>query len=142
MPERSRAIFRPASPSMWLITSLLAVIAVCLLIEVGASTSIALAQANSSDTAGQTDTDRLLAVAGQLSRDTYGLYLVDLDNTTICVYQYLPGKRTGMTELCLMAARSFAFDRRLEEYNTKPSPREIKELIDQQHPIRNAASDN
>ena len=125
---------------MWLITSLLAVIAVCLLIEVGASTSIALAQANSSAEGGQTD--RLLAVAGQLSRDTYGLYLVDLDNTTICVYQYLPGKRTGMTELCLMAARSFAFDRRLEEYNTKPSPREIKELINQQHPIRNAASDN
>ncbi len=124
---------------MWLITSLLAVIAVCLLIEVGASTSTALAQVNSSADSGQND--RLLAVAGQLSRDTYGLYLVDLDNTTICVYQYLPGKRTGVTVLRLTAARSFAFDRRLEEYNTKPSPREIKELIDQQRPIRNAASD-
>ena len=61
MPKRSTAIFRPASPSMWSITSLLAVIAVCLLIEVRASTSTALEPVNSSADSGQSD--RLLAVA-------------------------------------------------------------------------------
>lgn len=112
---------RGASPAMWLIAGLLGVIAVCLVIEVGSSI------ASARQAGGVASGDSVLVVAGQITRDSYGLYLVDLESKSICVYQWLGGPR----KLRLMAARSYVFDRKLDEYNTEPSPREIKELVEQ-----------
>ena len=117
-----------ASTAKWLIVVLLAVIAACLLIEVGAATSSARAQ-----TAGTGGAPTVFAVAGKVTPETYGLYLVDLENGTICVYQYLPANR----RLRLMAARTFVFDRQLEDFNNEsPTPREVKKLIEQQRSLR------
>jgi hypothetical protein len=69
--------------------------------------------------------DRIVAVSGQLSRDSYGLYLLDLDNRTLCVYEYFSGNR----KLRLVAARTFRFDLKLDSYNTEPTPKEISKLV-------------
>lgn len=68
-------------------------------------------------------------VAGQISSSTYGLYLVDYENQTICVYQYSPGDR----KLRLMSARTYRFDVKLDEFNTSdPTPREVRDLVGKQ----------
>ena len=71
----------------------------------------------------------VMAVTGQITRDSYGIYLVDLNNQTLCVYQYVSPQK----KLRLLAARTFAFDSQLDDYNTEPSPREIRALV-RQHP--------
>ncbi len=76
---------------------------------------------------GAASNDSVLAVAGQLDRSSYGLYLVDTQRRTICVYQWLG----GADEFRLMAARNYTYDRELDEYKTKPSPHEIRELVRQ-----------
>ncbi|MFW6133527.1 MAG: hypothetical protein ACOC8F_06480 [Planctomycetota bacterium] len=107
----------------WLIAALLAVIATCLLIEVGAGRSAARTGA------GQTGAgDGVFAVAGQVSEGTYGLYLVDPDHGSICMYRWEPGERT----LRLMAARTFIYDRQLDAYNTELQPAEIRKLVNRQ----------
>lgn len=64
---------------------------------------------------------------GQLGHDSYGCYLMDLDNQNLCIYGW---DDTGR-KLKLLAARSFRYDRRLENFNTdSPSPSEVKELIE------------
>ncbi len=65
------------------------------------------------------------AIAGQLTKDNYGLYLIDAQSGTICVYQYFPSDR----KLRLMSARAFLFDRQLDEYNTEPPLSEINDLV-------------
>lgn len=67
----------------------------------------------------------ILAVTGEIGRDSYGIYLVDLSNQTICVYQYQTAQKT----LKLLAARTFAYDTQLDEYNSEPSPRQIREMV-------------
>lgn len=77
----------------------------------------------------------VFAIAGQITRDNYGLYLVDPQSATICVYQFLPAERS----LRLMAARTFTYDRRLDAYNTEPAPDEIGKLVDQARRMKDAA---
>lgn len=105
----------------WLTVALLSVIAACLLIGVGFATSRAEGQVTSGRGA------NVFAVAGQVTPGTYGLYLVDLEKNTICVYQYVTAER----RLRLVAARTTVFDRQLDEYNTQPPPREIRALVEQ-----------
>ena len=71
----------------------------------------------------------VVVVAGQLGPATYGLYIVDVEHNSICVYAWMPQKDRG--DLKLMAARSFQFDKMLEEYNTIPAPREIKKIVEE-----------
>ena len=112
----------------WLIVALLAVIATCLVIEVGFGTSSARGQL-----AGTSKGPQVVAVAGKVSPETYGLYLMDLEHGTICVYQYLPGTR----KLRLMAARTLVYDRKLEDFNNAaPTPREVKRLVEQQRSLQ------
>ena len=100
---------------------LLAVIAVCLLVQ-------ALADVSSAGpaplAAGAAEGPSILVVAGQVTRDSYGLYLVDQTNRTMCVYQWVPSTR----RLRLLAARTYTFDIKLDQYNTEPDPLEIKKL--------------
>lgn len=74
----------------------------------------------------------LFAIPAQFSTNTWGCYLMDVDNQTLCAYQYLPGEK----KLRLMATRNFRYDRHLGQYNTEPSPAEIKDLLDQQQNAR------
>ena len=97
-------------------------IAACLLIEVGAGVSAVQAEV-SVGAAGE-----IVVVAGKVTAETYGLYLVDLKHGTISVYQYLSSKR----KLRLMAVRRYTFDTQLDDYNTEPAPREIRDLVGKQ----------
>jgi len=107
----------------WLVVILLGLIAGCLLVELGATVGTASAQVSS----GQ-PTMGITAVAGQITNDSYGIYLIDVENATIAVYQWLPNVR----KLRLMAARNYEFDLQLDEFNSDdPSPREIKQLVEQ-----------
>ena len=127
--ERRHSGGRATTRATWLVVILLAVIATCLLIEVGFATSAARAQVTSAGAKG------VFAIAGQITRDSYGLYLVDLENATICVYQYLPGSR----RLRLMAARTYVFDCRLDDYNNAdPLPRDVKKIVEQQERLKTA----
>ena len=64
-------------------------------------------------------------VAVQMSTNTWGCYVLDIDAQVMCVYQYVPGERL----LRLQAARSIAYDRKLEAFNTVPLPREVADLV-------------
>lgn len=69
----------------------------------------------------------------QLSSNTWGVYLLDVDAQTLAVYQYLPGDR----QLQLVAARTYRHDRRLQQFNTAaPSPREVEELLRMEERLR------
>jgi hypothetical protein len=106
----------------WIIVVLLSVIATCLLMELGFGASAATAQVTS---VGGSD---MLVVGGQITKDSYGLYLVDTKKQALCVFQWLPSTR----KLRLMAARNFEYDVQLDSFNAdKPTPGEVKRLVEQ-----------
>ena len=70
----------------------------------------------------------LFVMPAQLSGNTWGCYLMDVDRGTLCVYQFLPGAR----QLQFVASRNFAQDTRLSNFNTSPTPTEIQELVNKQ----------
>ena len=131
MPETGTQTTLGASHSAgkWLIVILLSVIATCLLIEVGSST---LGAQGAQAGAGSGAKGGLFAVAGQITRETYGMYLVDAEKGTICVYQYVPTTR----KLHLRAARNITFDLLLDAYNTELPPQEIKKLVEQHRRLK------
>ena len=106
----------------WILVIVLTVIATCLVMELGYGASSATAQVTS------VGGDDMLVVGGQITKDSYGLYLVDTKRQALCIYQWLPGSR----KLRLMAARNFKYDVQLDEYNAdKPPPSEVKRLVEQ-----------
>jgi hypothetical protein len=62
---------------------------------------------------------------GQFSEHTWGCYLLDVDTQTLAAYQFNPGE----TQLRLIAARNFRFDRKLGKFNTTPDPSEVADLV-------------
>lgn len=65
----------------------------------------------------------------QLSPKAWGAYLLDIDAQTLLVYTYTTDPR----QLQLVAARSYRYDRRLQNFNTaSPSPEEVRELLDRE----------
>jgi hypothetical protein len=65
----------------------------------------------------------------QLGNNAWGLYLMDVDAGTICVYKTSPEN----SHFRLMAARSFKYDRLLEDFNNEPlRPKDVQKLIDDQ----------
>jgi len=115
--------FATAAWAKWLIVAVLACAAGMLLVELGRT-----ARAAGGLTSAPAGGKALLLVAAQISPDSYGVYLVEAEKGTICVYQYQPTVR----KLRLLASRNFTYDLQLDDYNTQPLPREIKELVDQQ----------
>ena len=116
---------RHAGAGKWFVVILLSVIATCLLIELGSGADMALAEpsVSASGAAGE-----VIAVSAQITSDSYGVYLLNPKRGTIAVYQFQPKSR----RLRLMAVRNYSYDVQLDEYNTEPSPREIKQLVGQQ----------
>lgn len=65
----------------------------------------------------------------QLGPSSYGLYLMDVDSSTICVYEAEPEK----PRFHLMAARSFKYDRFLEDINNSaPTPKDVQGIVEKQ----------
>ena len=103
--------------------AVLVMIAAGLFVQVGRSQQ---ATPDATETHEPAGPGEMLAVTGTLGRDSNGIYLVDLANETICVYEY----RTSQKSLKLLAARRFTYDVQLDAYNTEPSPLEIKALVE------------
>jgi hypothetical protein len=71
----------------------------------------------------------LFLMPAQLAPNAWGCYVMDVDQQTLCAYQFVPTSR----QLQFVAARSFRWDRRLENFNTdNPSPREVQRMIERQ----------
>ncbi|MGA2497039.1 MAG: hypothetical protein ABSH20_04830 [Tepidisphaeraceae bacterium] len=71
----------------------------------------------------------IFVMPAQLSGNTWGCYLIDVDRSTLCCYQYFPGTR----ELQFVAARNYRNDTQLSNFNTTPSPAEIQNLVNKQN---------
>jgi len=110
----------------WLAAAALGLLAGCLLAQLGLAQSTTRgASADPPD--GQALRQRhVTAAAGQLAPNVYGIYLIDLDNSTMSLYEWEHSQR----KLTLLAVRNFAADGQLDEYNTAPSPREIRKIVD------------
>lgn len=119
---------RPQTTGKWLIVALLCVIATCLVIEASRGTPAAMAQPVAAVDGSA------IAVPVQLAADSYGVYLLDTQRGTMAVYQYQASKRS----LRLLAVRNYRFDTQLDEYNTEPSPNEIRQLVQQQRRLIDA----
>jgi hypothetical protein len=66
----------------------------------------------------------------QLDRDSYGLAMVDKTAETIWIYE-ISARGTPQSRLRLLAARSWKYDRQLEDLNNaEPKPEQIKALLE------------
>ncbi len=117
--------------------TLLALIAACLVAEVFHADAPARAQQAAPE--GPQARRNVFAVAGQIGRDSSGVYVIDADNGTIAAYEWISDRIAGR-KLRLVAARNFAFDMQLDDYNTEPLPRDIKSLVEQHRRLNNAAT--
>jgi hypothetical protein len=112
--------------ALWVNAGLLAVILVVLLGRSGAPSFLPAAFAqNQPPIAGGAG---VFIMPAQMQSNVWGCYLLDVDNKTLCAYQFYPGEK----KLRLTAARSYRYDTKLENYNTEMPPREVKALLDKQ----------
>jgi len=134
LPEKSdRVIVVQAGGSqaaLWVVAGLLAVIATVLIMRWDDRAFSSAAYAQDVPRAGGRG---IYAFTGQLSKTSYGLFMMDVDSSTVWCYEYVPQRR----RLELVAARSWHFDRYLEEYNvTSPTPAEVAQLVEKQRSNR------
>ena len=109
-------------PVFWVIAAALVVIATTLVVRTDrrALVNPAFGQAVMSGGA-----RGVFAFSAQLSKNTYGVYVVDVDAMTVWVYEYLPQKGC----LRLAAARTWRYDRYLENHNICDLPPEVVEQM-------------
>ena len=75
----------------------------------------------------------VFAFSGQLSKGTYGVYVVDTDAMTIWVYEYLSQKGC----IRLAGARTWRYDRYLENHNVCDLPPDVVEkMVEEQRQFR------
>ncbi len=124
-PNRNKQILW----ARWSAVVLLGIIAAGLLVSLGMSAAVAQTQP-----VGEGGKESVFVVAGQISRETFGLYLVDYKNSTICVYQFTGKDRM----LRLIAARTYAYDVQLDAYNTpeEMSPAEVRRTVIKQKRLK------
>ena len=70
-------------------------------------------------------TGKMIAVAGQIAPDSYGLYLFDSETGIMALYQWVGSSQ----KLRLLAARNCTFDLQLDDYKTDPPPSEIRRIV-------------
>jgi len=121
-----KQVSQQTSPGRWLLVLGLGVAAVVLLVFLGFGEGFAQTQ-----TPGGVGEAKVFVAVGQISRETYGLYLVDYKNETICVYQFSPRKGRSLK---LVAVRSYKYDVKLDAYNTpkEMSPSAVKKMVTEQ----------
>ena len=71
----------------------------------------------------------ILAIPVQIGHDSYGLAMVDTVGQTLWIYKLNDGEPAD-SRLELVAARSWRYDRLLQNYNTaEPKPEQVKMLL-------------
>lgn len=68
----------------------------------------------------------LYLMPGQTSQNTWGCYLLDTEKQTLVTYEYVGGAK----RLQLIAARDLKYDRELRNFNTTPSPDEVRKIVE------------
>ena len=121
----------PAQVALWLIVALLAAHAAIWLLSPPGGSAIAQPAAPPSGgvlarAGGAGDNSGVFLVPGQIDKDVWGAYLVDTRAGTVVLYQYNPNSR----KLKLVAARTFVYDRYLEDYNTDPPTADIRSILE------------
>lgn len=125
----------------WVLAVLLAVIATSLVSRRDAAwiSGAALAQMSGSGAPSVSGARGIYAFTGQLGLKDYGLFMIDVDTGTVWCYQ-MARSRDGELQLQLVAARSWIFDRFLEEFNVaRPTPSEVQLMVRQQRGHAQAA---
>ena len=86
-----------------------------------------------SKTMAQLSTERredILVVPVQTGRDSYGFVMIDTIGQTLWAYE-INSRGPAHTRLNLIAARSWKYDRLLQQYNTaEPKPQQVKLLLE------------
>ena len=122
----------------WVMTVVLAVIATALVTRRDGARLMkaALAQSGGSGEAGQVGARGIYAFTGQLTSKSYGVFMVDVDTGTIWCYEMAKGANNEL-QMRLVAARSWVFDRYLEEFNVaEPVPAAVRAIVRQQRSHR------
>ncbi len=133
-PAEVRVIREGSRTATWLAVVLLAVIATALIVRQDDRGLLSQARAQS----GFTGAAGVFAFTGQISRDTFGLFMVDVDSGTVWCYE-MEKSVSGEYALRLVAARSWIFDRYLEEFNcAAPTPGAVRMMVSQQDSHRNS----
>jgi len=121
---------RSPHPVFWVIAGALVVIAVGQFSGTGDPLGRGVAFAQPVTSGGSRG---VFAFSGQLTKGTFGVYMVDVDTMNLWAYEYLPQKEC----LRLAAARTWRYDRYLENHNLCGLPPEVVEqLIDEQREYR------
>lgn len=69
----------------------------------------------------------------QISRENQGIAMIDTRSKTIWVYE-LFDRQTGFKQIRLMAARTWEYDRLLNEWNSaEPTPQQIRNALENIH---------
>jgi len=72
----------------------------------------------------------ILVIPVQIERDSYGLAMVDTASQTLWLYE-INSRGPAHSRLRLLAARSWRYDRLLQQYNTsEPKPEQVKMLLE------------
>ncbi len=126
-PIEAPATRAPTHTVHWVIAILLAVIATLLWTRSsGGVLPAALAQSQ-----GLAGARGIFAFTGPLSRDQYGLFMMDVDQGTVWCYAFETAG--GASKLRLVAARTWIYDRYLQDFNcASPDFRMVQQLVNQQ----------
>ena len=110
----------------WLLPAVIAGAVLCLIFMAGRFGPQAKAHAEL-----QAATDSGISVIPvQLTRDSYGLAMVDMAGQTLWLYE-IDNRSPAHNRLRLLAARSWKYDRLLENYNTAdPKPEQVKLMLE------------
>ena len=116
---------RPATQRRWLLPAFIVLGVLCVFFIGSKLHSPASAKAEP-----QTNTEeRILVIPVQIERDSYGLAMVDTVGQTLWIYE-INSRGPAHNRLRLLAARSWRYDKLLQQYNTaEPKPEQVKMLL-------------
>lgn len=143
-PAGPQVVYRPhrQQTALWVIVVLLAIIATALVTGRDDSALFRSVFAQNAALPRSMEGARgIYAFTGQIGARNYGLFMLDVDTGTVWCYELQRSGATGEPQLKLLAARSWVFDRYLEEFNTAdPIPSEVREMVQQQRSNRAPAT--
>lgn len=120
---------RRSNPVLWVIAVILAVIAVELAFRNPTETLIPTALGQLDPRVGGRG---VYAFTGQLDRNTFGLFMLDIDTGTVWCYEF-SGQGPKDRKMRLSASRLWIYDRYLEDFNQDdPTPNDVAALIEEQ----------
>jgi len=127
--------------ALWLIVVLMAVVATAVLLrwDEAMLTRSAWAQALNTAAGPGPGARGIYAFTGQIDSRTFGLFMLDVDSGTVWCYEMVRNRPGDPVYMRLVAARSWIYDRYLEEFNAaSPTPTEVRQLVEQQRVARQA----